>query len=109
MILKKQLLLVTVLAGFLSACVNPTIVQEGSIDDYDLSCLEIRDQSNKLKQMKVQVEADKGFSGKNAAMFIGFWPGIFFNEMNSNEAIEAISKRQARLMTIYSEKDCNDE
>lgn len=93
----------------LSACVNPPIVQEGSIDDYDLSCLAIRDQSNKLKQMKVQVENDKGVSGTNAAMFIAFWPGIFFNEMNSNEALEAISKRQARLMTIYSEKGCYGE
>lgn len=106
---KLSLILPCIALLILSGCVNPTIVNERSIEDESLSCLELRDQSNQLKELRSSVESGKGVSGANAAMFVMFWPGIFFNEGNSNKALEAISKRQAVLAELYVRKNCAAE
>ena len=92
----------------LLGCVNPQIISERTIDDENMSCLQMRDQSNQLKEMRDSVASGKGLSGQNAAMFLLFWPGIFFNESNSNKALEAISRRQAVLAEIYVRKGCGE-
>lgn len=104
-----SLILACAVLLILSGCVNPTIVNERSIEDESLSCLQLRDQSNQLNELKSSVESGKGVSGANAAMFVMFWPGIFFNEGNSNKALEAISRRQAVLADLYVRKNCGEE
>lgn len=110
-VLRKQpgrFLLLLFVVG-VASCVNPNIVDERSIEDEKLSCLQLRDQSNKLRELKSSVESGKGVSGANTAMFVMFWPGIFFNESNSNKALEAISKRQSFLAELYVRKQCDEE
>ena len=106
---RARALLLLIVGVTITRCVSPPIIDERTIQDEELSCLEIRDQSNKLRTMRADVESGKGVSGANTAMFVMFWPGIFFNEINSNKALEAISKRQAALADIYSSKGCNNE
>lgn len=97
----------TIFAGitlFLTGCVSNQTVQTMQTDDFDKNCEQLKYELTQLGAKFKDVEDDSGFTGKNVALGIFFWPGIFVNEGQSNRNQDSINDRVEHLNKLYLEK-----
>lgn len=97
----------TIFAGitlFLSGCVSNQTVQTMQTDDFDKNCEQLKYELTQLGAKFKDVEDDSGFTGKNVALGLFFWPGIFVNEGQSNRNQDSINDRVEHLNKLYLEK-----
>ena len=52
------------------------------------------------------IDDKTGWSGRNVAMGIFFWPGVVVNQMNAGDAREAANERLKILSDLKSKKRC---
>ena len=100
----KRLTMFAGITLFLSGCVSNQTVQTMQTDDFDKNCEQLKYELTQLGAKFKDVEDDSGFTGKNVALGIFFWPGIFVNEGQSNRNQDSINDRVEHLNKLYLEK-----
>lgn len=89
----------------LVGCTHTQILVKDSADE-KLSCTEIGSQTAEVKGVLRDIDDKTGFSGRNVAMGIFFWPGIIVNQMNAGDARKAATERLAVLADLAKQKNC---
>jgi hypothetical protein len=104
--IQKLALSVSVVA-LLSACATPTVVQPTQANDANLSCTDIKVQMSEAKRYEEEARSERGFTGKNVAAVLLFWPALIGTYMNTEDALRAARERQTNLMALSAQKHCN--
>ena len=86
-------------------CTHTQVIVKDSTDDR-LTCMEIATQTAEVKTILRDINDKTGFSGRNVAMGLFFWPGIIVNQMNAGDARKAASERLAVLSDLAKQKNC---
>jgi hypothetical protein len=68
--------------------------------------MEIATQTAEAKGVLRDIDDKTGFSGRNVAMGIFFWPGIIVNQMNAGDARKAATERLAVLADLAKQRSC---
>lgn len=102
----KTLLIVGALAISYSGCSHKNVEVVKSTDN-KISCSEILDETAEVRAVKASIDEKTGFSGRNVAMGLFFWPGIVVNQMNAGDAREVADKRLLRLSELAEKKECD--
>jgi hypothetical protein len=89
---------------FMSACVSNTTMPTVKAEDYELTCDQLKDELSSLGVKFEEADAESGFTGKNVALGIFYWPGIIFNERQAGRNTDSINKRINHLNKLYFEK-----
>ncbi len=90
----------------LAGCTHTQVSVRQSADDR-LSCTEIATQTAEINTMLRDIDDKTGFSGRNVAMGIFFWPGIVVNQMNAGDARKAANERLVVLSGLSTTKKCS--
>ena len=101
----KKIYLPLALAGLLSACASPTVVQTMKPGDTGLSCAQLQNEFSDAERYKKEAEGEKGVTGGNTARLL-FWPAIVGTYMNANEAIAAAENRKVHLTNLMVQQKC---
>ena len=104
MISIKKIAFLAVSALIVSGCVSNQTVQTVETEDFDKNCEQLKYELTQLGAKFKEVEDDSGFTGKNVALGLFFWPGIFVNEGQSSRNQDSINDRIEHLNKIYMEK-----
>ncbi len=106
-IMKNVLIVPMSLILLITGCVSPQMIKTNQFGDADLTCRQIFTQVNQLNSMESEIKSESGVSGKNAGMFLLFWPGVILNERKASDALALINERQGVLAIIAEEKNCS--
>ena len=101
--MKKVMLLMFSLL-LITGCVSNQTVQTVEVDDYSKNCEQLKYELTQLGAKFEEAEDDSGFTGKNVALGLFFWPGIFVNEGQANRNQDSINDRVEHLNKIYIDK-----
>jgi hypothetical protein len=101
----KKLAGILTLAAALVGCTHTQVLVKDSSDER-LTCMEIATQTAEAKGVLRDIDDKTGFSGRNVAMGIFFWPGIIVNQMNAGDARKAATERLAVLADLAKQKNC---
>ena len=101
----KKLIGTIGLAAMVAGCSHTQVVVRDSADQR-LTCTEIATQTAEVKSVLKDVDEKTGFSGRNVALGIFFWPGIVVNQMNAGDARKAATDRMAVLADLAKDKKC---
>lgn len=97
--------LVSVVVFATVGCTHTNVtVRDGG--DKRLTCSEIAAQTAEVRMILRDIDDKTGFSGRNVAMGIFFWPGIVVNQMNAGDARKAANERLTVLAGLAIEKKC---
>lgn len=112
--MKKNLfkIIAVVLTGFVASVIagcTHTNVATRKVSDDRLTCQEIIAETSEVTMVLSNIDDKTGFSGRNVAMGVFFWPGIVVNQMNAGDARRAANERLATLADLYSKKGCGKE
>lgn len=105
----KNYLFLAISSLFLTSCAMPDVVQTKQLSDGDLGCGQLAAEIAKCESATKEIQGEKGFTGKNTAAVLFFWPALIATHCNVNEAVTALNQRQAHLMDLYKEKKCNNK
>lgn len=93
-------------ALLLQACATPHVVQTKQVNDYQLSCSQLKAQIAEAEEFEQKARAERKVTGKNVAAAVFFWPALIGTYANTEEAINAAKERQTILTEIYQKKNC---
>lgn len=94
------------LAGLLSACATPTVVQTKQSQDSAMSCPQLQAAYAEAQDFEAKARKERGATATNVAAAVFFWPALLGTYKNVEEAIEAAKDRQKHLEKIGAEKGC---
>lgn len=97
---------ILVVAGLLSACATPTVVQSKQGKDSELSCSQLKSEYAEAQDFEAKARKERGVTGTNVAAAIFFWPAMLGTYKNTEEAIEAAKDRQKHLEKLGADKGC---
>lgn len=101
----KNVFVVSVVIFTAAGCTHTNVaVRDGG--DKRLSCSEIAAQTAEVRMILRDIDDKTGFSGRNVAMGLFFWPGIVVNQMNAGDARKAANERLTVLSGLAIEKKC---
>lgn len=92
--------------AILTGCACPDIVNTREVGDENKTCAELSQEIEKCKEAKKEVESEKGFTGKNTAAVLFFWPALIATHSNVNDALKALNDRQDHLTALHQKKCC---
>jgi hypothetical protein len=95
-----------IIAGILSSCATPKVVEKRKYTDDHLSCADLKYEMDQAEEFRQRALKEKGVTGTNAAALVLFWPAIFATYNNVNDAVQAAEDRIQHLLTIYRQKNC---
>jgi hypothetical protein len=95
-----------VLAGLLSACATPEVVQTKQASDSNMNCQQLKAAYVEAQEFEQKARQERGVTGKNVAAAILFWPALLGTYSNTEEAINAAKERQKHLEKIAGNKGC---
>lgn len=101
----KKLMGILALGAALAGCTHTQVLVKDS-GDQKLTCTDIAAQTAEVKGVLRDVDDKTGFSGRNVAMGIFFWPGIIVNQMNAGDARKAATERLGVLADLAKQKGC---
>ena len=106
-LLKKTLILITLLSFTLSSCATPTVVNVIGPNDNQLSCEELSAEITKANKYADEAqEAKKAGKPHNVGAILFFFPGLFFSADNIEEATKAAKERAIHLNKLKEKKNC---
>lgn len=91
---------------FTAACTHTQVIVKDPGDER-LTCTEIATQTAEAKGILREIDDKTGFSGRNVAMGVFFWPGIIVNQMNAGDARKAANERLTVLAELAKKKNCS--
>ena len=71
----KKVVLLMFSLFLITGCVSNQTVQTMEVDDYSKNCEQLKYELTQLGAKFKEVEDDSGFTGKNVALGLFFWPG----------------------------------
>ncbi len=92
-------------AVLLSAC-HPK-VEPASDMDKELSCSQLKEEIQRVKDVRAKIEKKRGFSPRNVGLGLIFWPGIVINEVTGDTAETEAKEKLVALQNIYAKKSCS--
>lgn len=101
----KNIAGILILAAALAGCTHTQVLVKDVADD-KLSCTDIATQAAEVKGVLRSIDDKTGFSGRNVAMGIFFWPGVVVNQMNAGDARRAANERLVVLADLAKQKNC---
>jgi hypothetical protein len=101
----KKILALSV-AVLLTGCTHTQMLVKDTTDDR-LTCTEIAAQSAEAKMVLKDIDEKTGFSGRNVALGLFFWPGIIVNQMNAGDARKAATERLGVLTDLSKARACS--
>ena len=101
----NKLVTTLVLCTLATGCTHTQVLVKDSADDR-LTCTEIAAQTTEVKTILRDIDEKTGFSGRNVAMGLFFWPGIIVNQMNAGDARKASTERLGVLADLSKQKNC---
>lgn len=101
----KKTTLVLALTLFSVGCTHTQVLVKDSTDA-QLTCTEIATQTADVKNILRDIDDKTGFSGRNVAMGVLFWPGVIVNQMNAGDARKAATERLTVLVELSEKKNC---
>lgn len=96
-----------VATSLLTGCACPDKVDVRQIGDEQKTCAQLTQEIEQCSEAKKEVEGEKGFTGKNVAAVVFFWPALIATHMNVNDATKALDQRMNHLVGIYKNKGCS--
>lgn len=103
--MKKNILALGAVLTLVSACTHDR-VEVSKVSDAQMSCAQINQEITDVKIARGDIKGKTGFSGRNVAMGLLFWPGVVVNEVNGNKADSAALQRIDRLVALSDQKGC---
>ena len=100
----NKYLLLPIAVFSLIGCVSNDTVRTVEIRDFGLNCDQLKFELVTLGVKFDDVADDSGFTGKNVALGIFFWPGIIVNEVQSGRNEDSVNKRIDHLNDLYVDK-----
>lgn len=100
----KKIMVASLVAASVSACVSDQSVRQVQIGDDKKSCTQLK---SELEQLGIQFEdakEDSGVTAKNVGMAIVFWPGIIYNEVKASGNQSSVENRIQYLTSLYNAK-----
>jgi hypothetical protein len=101
----NKLVTALMLCTLATGCTHTQVLVKDSADGR-LTCTEIATQTAEVKTILRDIDDKTGFSGRNVAMGLFFWPGIIVNQMNAGDARKASTERLAVLAELSTKKNC---
>ena len=101
----KKWLAIVLIAGVSAGCTHTQVLVKDAADD-KLTCTEVATQTAEVKSILRSIDDKTGFSGRNVAMGIFFWPGVVVNQLNAADARKAANSRLGVLADLAKEKKC---
>ena len=101
----NKLVTTLVLCTFATGCTHTQVLVKDTTDGR-LTCNEIATQTAEVKTILRDIDDKTGFSGRNVAMGLFFWPGIIVNQMNAGDARKASTERLGVLAELSKERNC---
>jgi hypothetical protein len=101
----NKLVTALVLCTLAAGCTHTQVLVKDTAD-VQLTCTEIATQTTGVKTILRDIDDKTGFSGRNVAMGLFFWPGIIVNQMNAGDARKAASERLAILADLSTKRNC---
>lgn len=99
---------VSIAALFVLTGCHPKVAPPSAMDE-KLSCKQLESEIRDVEQVKAQIEEKRGFSGRNVASAIFFWPGIIINEWTGSDAESAANQKLSSLKNIYAHQCMKDD
>ena len=75
--------------------------------DDKLSCSDISAEIAEINGIMRDIDDKTGWSGRNVAMGVFFWPGVVVNQMNAGDAREAANNRLKVLADLKTKNRCS--
>lgn len=104
---KKHISIVVALIAVLTLTACHPRVAPVSMMDKELSCSALHAEIKEVEDIKAKIEANRGFSGRNVALALFFWPGIVINEVTGSTAESEANSRLVALKNLYFENNCS--
>ncbi|MCA0370835.1 MAG: hypothetical protein LCH26_07010 [Proteobacteria bacterium] len=107
--MRLNIIAATCALALLTGCACPDIVNTREIGDEQMSCEQLAQEIEKCKNAKKELDDEKGFTGKNTAAALFFWPALIATHSNVNDALKALNDRQDHLVNLHAKKCCPQE
>ena len=101
----KSVILGVAISTALSGCTHNK-VRISQTSDTGLTCPQINNEIERMELERSAIEDKTGFSGRNVAMGLIFWPGVLVNESQASSADKSIAARIEHLMQLKYQKNC---
>ena len=99
-----RFLLMVATTLLLAGCVQNRAVQTVQAADFSLNCEQLQYELVQLGAEFDEASDESGFTGRNVATAIFFWPGVIVNEVRVNNNEDSISDRVDHLSELYRDK-----
>ena len=103
--MKKTFAAVT-LAGLLTGCATPTVVDTRKTGDSNLTCAQISQEITEAERFEKEARKERTATGTNVAAAIFFWPALLVTYSNTEEAINAAKERRENMFKLAASKNC---
>ena len=101
-----KVMLVITLATMAMGCVSKREVRTVESYDYTMSCEALIAETRRLEDLRREMDNESGFTGKNVANAVLFWPGIFVNESRASANVRSVDDRISHLNRVRAERNC---
>tara|TARA_B110000444_G_C18746617_1_gene550585 strand:+ start:711 stop:1022 length:312 start_codon:yes stop_codon:yes gene_type:complete len=102
----KNLIQLSIIALFITACASPEVVRTYQAGDDGLTCKQLDYEIMRVENVIDDAKSERGITGTNVAATLFWLPGLAATFINVNEAIEAGNDRINHLMQIKYKNDC---
>ncbi len=93
-------------ATLVVGCVSKREVRTVESYDYSMSCEALIAETRRLEDLRREMDNESGFTGKNVANALLFWPGIFVNESRATANVRSVDDRISHLNRVRAERGC---
>lgn len=109
MLRHKLATLLLALSVSVSGCAISPKAQTTKIGDNELTKEAIVKELAELDRIEKKIEGNKGFTGKNAAALVFFWPALAYTYIDANDAQKKVDQRRNYLNNLYNTKSATQK
>jgi hypothetical protein len=92
----------------LGACTTTERVSVQQPGDRAMTCTSLKAEFAKLDEIRRDGQSDQGVNAANVGAVLFFWPAAVGNYFSARDAMDVAERRREHLMTIYTEKSCDN-
>ena len=101
-----RIVIVLAVASMTMGCVSKREVRTVEDYDYSMSCEALVAETRRLEDLRRDMDDESGFTGKNVANALLFWPGILVNESRASANVRSVDERISHLNRVRGERKC---
>lgn len=104
-----RIVLAVAMVSMAMGCVSKREVRTVEDYDYSMSCEALVTEIRRLEDLRRDMDNESGFTGKNVANALLFWPGIFVNESRATSNVRSVDDRISHLNRVRGERKCYEQ